>query len=1277
MTPVGPAGILTGSLRRRRASHAAGIVAVTIAAAALAGWWAGQPLLSGWGVGLPAMQPSGALCLAVLGLALVCPGGDQRFAVVAGTTVAFVATFLLGAALLNVDAGAGIDWLALRSPVPPPWPDWPASRIVHASTVAFALTGAALGLSPFDRYRLAATVLAALAAAIAVFALLDYLTGIDTLYGPAVVTSPPLPTALGLLCVAFGSIMRAGAMPALRTPRPLWHLLALLGCAIIVPLLLFGAYAEVSLADAELNEVGRELTNGARALSASIDRQILGELERLQALAASPSLHQGDFASFQRQAEASLALRHNGNIMLFDRNMVALVNTFTSHGTSMAKAALSEPVAKALATGKPQFAGLFTGAVIGQEMLAIILPVEIDGEHRYALVREIGQRILTEPVAVENLPPGWQAMISDSRHILARTVLAPSDREGSDTALPQGSQKHPQGGPGGVFEFIDANGQPSLEGYAESDLTGWETAVYVSEARLEAPMRALWRTLGYLALMSLGLVVGLALWLGRLIAHSVGHVARAAAEPREEGNAPAPVGTPVAEVNALMAELREAAAQRQASQDLLRSSERQLRLVTSTAPVAIAHCDAEGRFTFVNKHFMERHGLSYEQIIGKRIPEVFGDAFAAMEPYIALCLAGTPVECELEVRNRHAEPLFLQGRFVPEWQDGAVVGLVGATSDITSLKQAEQRLRASETAFRQLVDDSPFGIYVVDADFRIVQASIGARKAFHTTNPLIGCDLAELINTVWSEPFATRLIGQFRHTLQTGEPYHSTGRSEQRRDTGAVESYDWQIERLTRPDGRFGIVCHFYDLSERHKYEAALRESEATFRAMFDSSAVGKIEVDVDTGRFLRANAAMCRLVGYTEPELLDRTVFDITHPDSRASDREALHQMDVGTLTVFDKEKRYIRKDGKSVWARVTANVVRNGMGRPLRNTAVIQDISERKQVEEDLKAGQTRLQLALGAAQLGWFQYDPARRSGWGDARFREIFDLDDYETPLDELLARMHPEDEGRARASLAASLNPDNPQPFTVEYRVRRRDGKTCWVEIHALANFDGAGCERRAVNLIGTAQDITERKQHEEHTQLLMREVNHRAKNMLSVVDAIAHQTAARNPEDFITRFSERIQALSANQDLLVRNEWKGVDIDDLARTQLAHFSDLIGSRIVMRGPALRLQAASAQAIGLALHELATNAGKYGALSAGAGHVDIGWRTDGDTFLMRWTEIGGPPVSPPNRRGFGSVVMEMMAERSVAGKVDLDYAPAGITWRLTCPAANVLEHTEGE
>jgi two-component sensor histidine kinase len=249
---------------------------------------------------------------------------------------------------------------------------------------------------------------------------------------------------------------------------------------------------------------------------------------------------------------------------------------------------------------------------------------------------------------------------------------------------------------------------------------------------------------------------------------------------------------------------------------------------------------------------------------------------------------------------------------------------------------------------------------------------------------------------------------------------------------------------------------------------------------------------------------------------------------------------------------------------------------------------------------------------------------------------------------------------------------DPKPYMDEYRIVRKDGTVRWVDSRGNAYFEGTGLERRAVSLVGTVQDNTERKEREEKEHLLMREINHRAKNMLSVVSSIAHQTAARNPDDFVERFSERIQALSANQDLLVRSEWSGVEIADLVRAQLVPFADLIGFRIVLGGLELRLNPSSAQAIGLALHELATNAGKYGALSTDKGRVEISWGVADSTFTMSWTERGGPPVSAPQRRGFGSVVIEAMAERSVGGDVHLDYAPFGVTWRMTCPATNALE-----
>ena len=204
------------------------------------------------------------------------------------------------------------------------------------------------------------------------------------------------------------------------------------------------------------------------------------------------------------------------------------------------------------------------------------------------------------------------------------------------------------------------------------------------------------------------------------------------------------------------------------------------------------------------------------------------------------------------------------------------------------------------------------------------------------------------------------------------------------------------------------------------------------------------------------------------------------------------------------------------------------------------------------------------------------------------------------------------------------------------------------------------------------------KRAEEQVRLLMNEVNHRSKNILSVVMAVAQQTVASSSDEFLVRFSNRIQALAVNHDLLVKNQWKCVDVSDLVRGQLAHFAELIGRRITIEGPALRLAALAAQSVGMVVHELSTNAVKYGALSVADGRVEIVWRIGkddtGENFIVSWIEKGGPPVARPTHRGFGTTVVTKMTEMSLGGKVELSYTSTGLVWRLSCPANNVLEPT---
>jgi two-component sensor histidine kinase len=232
-----------------------------------------------------------------------------------------------------------------------------------------------------------------------------------------------------------------------------------------------------------------------------------------------------------------------------------------------------------------------------------------------------------------------------------------------------------------------------------------------------------------------------------------------------------------------------------------------------------------------------------------------------------------------------------------------------------------------------------------------------------------------------------------------------------------------------------------------------------------------------------------------------------------------------------------------------------------------------------------------------------------------------------------------------------------------------------------AQNDEAGRETAALQHAQTARIHTLRAEshaekalnaYVEHVNLLMSEVRHRAKNTLNLVEAIARQTAAGSPEEFITRFNDRIRALASYQDLLTRSEWNGVELDELVCVQLAHLSDQTGSQIITQGTArLRLNAAAAQVIGLALNELATNAVKYGALSTATGCVEIGWVVSGGVLEITWTERNGPPVKPPDRQGFGTTIISELPKMTIDGEVQLDFARAGVRWHLTCPVTKAL------
>jgi PAS domain S-box-containing protein len=271
-------------------------------------------------------------------------------------------------------------------------------------------------------------------------------------------------------------------------------------------------------------------------------------------------------------------------------------------------------------------------------------------------------------------------------------------------------------------------------------------------------------------------------------------------------------------------------------------------------------------------------------------------------------------------------------------------------------------------------------------------------------------------------------------------------------------------------------------------------------------------------------------------------------------------------------------------------------------------------------------------------------------------------------------LSPEDARQAFEKLYASVRAGE----TVHADVvrRRKDGRLIEVAINVAPMYDDAG---RLVGISSMNRDISERKARERHIEFLMRELAHRSKNLLAVVQAIAGQTARNSPsvEEFQRRFSQRIFAMALSHDLLLARNWKGAAMADLVRAQLAPFADETSSRISVSGPDLEIKPEAVQGITLALHELATNAAKYGALSVPEGRVAITWElartASGEArFRMGWRETDGPPVTPPGRKGFGHAVISQMVASSLRAQVALDYAREGVSWTLDAPDSSVTQ-----
>jgi len=459
-----------------------------------------------------------------------------------------------------------------------------------------------------------------------------------------------------------------------------------------------------------------------------------------------------------------------------------------------------------------------------------------------------------------------------------------------------------------------------------------------------------------------------------------------------------------------------------------------------------------------------------------------------------------------------------------------------------------------------------------------------------------------------------------------------------------------------------------------------LREQHRLQDRILDGATDHAIIATDRTGIVTRWNEGARRILGWGAGEVVGGPADVFFTPEDREAgmlETEMRLALEQGRAT---GERWHMRKDGERFVAGCETMPLGDGDGGPLGFLRILRDRTDQRRNEAVLREAQDQLRLAIEAADIGVFDYDLATGELVWDDRVRALFGLPpgapvDYET----FLAGLHPEDRAATEAAVRAALDPEGDGTFDAEYRtLGLTDGVERWVAARGRRFVE----DGRATRFVGTVLDVTARKRAEERQRLLAGELQHRIKNTLALVQAIAGQTlrGAPDPEEARRAFEARLISLGRAHDILTAVNWTAAPVADVVEGALAPHRHADPSRLRCGGPDVLLTARVALSMVLVLHELSTNAAKYGALSTAGGSVDVRWqvehRTDGEPlFRLTWTEGGGPALpGPPTRKGFGSRLIERTFTAETEGEARLDYAPEGLVCVLEAPLAAVQEHT---
>ena len=675
-------------------------------------------------------------------------------------------------------------------------------------------------------------------------------------------------------------------------------------------------------------------------------------------------------------------------------------------------------------------------------------------------------------------------------------------------------------------------------------------------------------------------------------------------------------------------------------------------------------------------------GAKHPHALGLPFRDVWSEIWPDIEPLVTKALAGEATYHEdlhlVMERNGYPEDTWYTFSYSPVRDEtGGIAGMFCACTETTQEVKSRAALKAEQDRLRELFKQAPgFMAMLSGRDHVFELANDAYLQLVGHRRDIMGKPVREVLPEVAGQGFFELLDKVYT----TGEPF--VGRNLrvglQRKPGSRVEDrfVDLVYQPITDSESKVtGIFAEGYDVTERVQAEESLRESEARFRNLADNAPV-MVWVTEPDGTCAYLSRSWYEFTGQTLETGLGFGWLDAIHPDDRDWSDEVFRNANL-KREAFQLEYRLRRADGTYRWA-IDAAAPRFGSdGTFLGYVGSVLDITERKQIEDRLSASVAEFRTVTNVTPALVWVCSGTGRSIFLNQRWHEFTGQTVEEAEGQGWARAMHPEDAERILPYWQHCR--ETGETYEGEVRYRRRDGEYRWHAFRALPHADQNGVIEK---WFGVSVDIHERKEWDDHRELLINELNHRVKNTLTIVQAMAAQSLRHVSDEDRPKaqaFEDRLFALARAHDVLTRENWEGAELREIIDEVVEPYLRQKTKHFEIEGPRLRLIPRTALAIAMAVHELATNAAKYGALSVPSGCVVITWAiTPGDVprLMLRWQERGGPPVAVPTRRGFGTRLIERSLAQDIGGEVRLTYAPAGAVCVMDIPlseAGGTAEH----